>query len=40
MITKQEAIQALEKLYDGKEITLTGYYVMRSAISQLQEESK
>jgi hypothetical protein len=35
MTTKQETIQLLEELYDAKEITLTGYYAMRSALSQL-----
>jgi hypothetical protein len=34
-MTKQETIQLLEKLLDAKEITYTGYYAMRSALSQL-----
>ena len=37
MTTKQEAIQLLDKLYTGKEVTLTADYALRSAISQLEE---
>jgi hypothetical protein len=36
MTTKQETLDLLWKLYDAKEITLSGYYVMRSAVSQME----
>jgi hypothetical protein len=38
MTSKQETIMLLERLLDAHEITLSGYYVMRSAISQMEIE--
>lgn len=36
MTSKQETIQLLEKLYSGREMTLTAYYAMRTAIGQME----
>ena len=36
MTTKQDLKDLLSELYDGKQITITGYYAMGAAISQLK----
>jgi hypothetical protein len=36
MTSKQETIVLLERLLDAHEITLSGYYVLRSAVSQME----
>jgi hypothetical protein len=40
MATKESVKALLDKLYKAKEITLTAYYALGSAINQIEEKTQ